>query len=227
MNFNISIWKKISKKNLILIISFIIISLILLISFLIHYLNPRITYSYDSKSDTYSVKKAYGLADTYTIKSSFRGKKVTKISKRAFENMNVSHIIFEEDSNITTIEARAFYNTKIVDLELPDSVVDIYEDAFAYCNDLVKVSTSINSKYNKIAGSTFFNCTNLKEVNINNISSVGTWAFYNCINLNELHLDDFCYVYNQAFYNCNIILYINDTSNFSVGFDTGANIIIK
>ena len=228
MNFNINTWKKINKKEKILIYIFISLSILLITLTLLYYFNPRLKYQYDSKTDSYTITKAYGLSHSYTIPKTHKGKKVTKIGPKAFEGMkNLEYINFEDNSNLEIIDKRAFYDTSIISLNLPDSVKYVYEDAFAYCKKLEVVSASSNSNYHDIAGSTFFKCENLKEVDIKNINSVGTWAFYNCKNLNQIYLNDSCTVYNDAFYNCTIIIFINDTKMFQQGYDNHANITIK
>jgi hypothetical protein len=228
MNFNINTWKKINKKEKILIYIFISLSILLITLTLLYYFNPRIKYKYDSTTDSYTVEKAYGLSHSYTIPAKHNGKKVLKIGPKAFEGMkNLEYIYFEENSNLEIIDKRAFYDTSIISLNLPDSVKYVYEDAFAYCNKLLEVSTSSNSNYHDIAGSTFFKCENLKEVDIKNINSVGTWAFYNCKNLKKLYLNDLCTVYNDAFYNCSLTLYINNFKNLQQGYNNHANILIE
>ena len=213
------------KNKKFILISFITLTLLLILSFLVYYLSPRIKYSYDSTTDSYSIVRAYGCANSYTIPSTYKGKKVTTIKRKAFEFTKTKNIIFEENSNITTIESRAFYNTKIRSISLPDSVTYIYEDAFAY-SSLEEIHTSESSNYKDIAGSTFFNCKNLKIVDIKNILSIGSFAFYNCISLESLSLGLNACVYTHAFVNDTLTLYTKPGTFLDTNFDLDANITI-
>ena len=227
MSFNTNIWKRISKKEKIYFITFLSLVGILILSFLLYFFIPRLTYTYDSDSDTYIVKKAYGLSNSYTIPSMHNNKEVSAIGPRAFEGMsNLEEIIFESDSNLITIDRRAFYETGLTSITLPDSVTYIYEDAFAYSN-LESFYTSSNSSYEDVAGSTFFYCQNLKNVEIPNCKTIGSLAFYNCLSLESLTFpNNDVIIYSKAFMNDTITLYVISNTYFHTDYDYNATITI-
>ncbi len=213
------------KSKKIIISVFSLLSLILILSFILYYFNPRLSYSYIKETDSYEIKKAYGYANTYVIPSTHKGKKVTVIGKRCFENSKAKNIIFEENSNIQIIETRAFYKANVRDIELPDSVSKIYEAAFAYSN-IETFKTSFTSSYKNIAGSTFFEAKNLKNVDIKNLESIGTLAFYNNESLKELYLENETKLYTKCFVNCIFTLYTKKTNNYDYDYTYNSTITI-
>ena len=224
MNYNTKTKKKINNKIVIILI-FIFLSIFLIISFLLYYFNPRLKYKYDAASDSYKITKVYGYAKSYTIPSTHKGKKVTIIDKRCFENKDIDEVIFEKNSNIITIETRAFYNCSVRYIELPSSVEFVYEGAFAYSN-IESFSTSNDSKLKDLAGSTFFNCQYLKEVEIKNLESIGTLAFYNCKKLESINLYNETKIFPRAFVNCDILINAYQNNTYDNGFDTEAHVTI-
>ena len=224
MNYNTKIKKKINNKIVIIFI-FIFLSIFLIITSLLYYFNPRLKYAYDAASDSYKITKVYGYAKSYTIPSTHKGKKVTVIDKRCFENKYIDEVIFEKNSNIITIETRAFYNCSVRYIELPSSVEFVYEGAFAYSN-IESFSTSNDSKLKDLAGSTFFNCQNLKEVEIKNLESIGTLAFYNCKKLESINLYNETKIFSRAFVNCDILINAYQNNTYDNGFDSEAHVTI-
>ncbi len=225
MNYNTKTKKKINKEKII-ILCFIVSVIILILTFSLYFFYPRLKYKYDDSSDSYKITKVYGNANSYTIPSTHKGKKVTVIDKRCFENKNIDSIIFEENSNIITIETRAFYNCNLKNIELPSSVEFIYEGAFAY-SSIESFTTTYDSKFKDLAGSTFFNCQNLNNVEIKNLESIGTLAFYNCINLHSLNLYNETRIFPRAFVNCEIELYAYKSNTYDNNFDSEAQIKVN
>ena len=64
----------------------------------------------------------------------------------------------------------------------------------------------------------FYDCTNLKEINIpNSITYIGTYAFYNCISLKSISIPNaFTYIGDSAFYNCKNLKKIYVPKDFDV-----------
>ena len=80
-------------------------------------------------------------------------KEITKIGSSAFSGCtNLTEVIFEENSNLSTIGAYAFYGcNSLKEFNMPDSVTSIKSNAFAGCAYLEKVNFSQNSKLSEIS----------------------------------------------------------------------------
>ncbi len=99
---------------------------------------------------------------------------VTKIGQEAFggnsatNNTNISSIVFEEGSQLTTIENQAFrYCTVITEFTIPETVTKIGTDAFRGCEKLMSIT--IPEKVTEIGAAAFMDCEVLTTVNFNAI----------------------------------------------------------
>lgn len=186
------------KKKHIIIIS-ITISLIIVISiFLICFFTiPRITYGYDSETDTYYVDKVYGDASHYVIKDSIGDKPVTKIRERAFmDHKNLKEI--DLGKNIKVIGRLAFLNCKKLEKIDLSFIEDIGRNAFENCISLKEVELSLKD----ILGGTFMGCTQLENVWLTNTISIGSYAF-SLTGIKEITIPRSCsLVGDEAFYGC-------------------------
>ena len=105
------------------------------------------------------------------------------------------------------------------DIIIPDSVVEIAEGAFEYCNKITSVHIPDGITY--IEAGTFFNCHELTNVNIpNTVKKIGAEAFTECPKLNNIYIpksvEDIDYLAfdvieniivdpnNKFFYNCEL-----------------------
>ena len=87
---------------------------------------------------TYSVKKGTANAETVVIPESYHDKPVTQIASRAFEGAAwLKHVVIPE--SVTLINGRAFYETSLEEVYIPDSVKRIDSNAFTGCAALVNV----------------------------------------------------------------------------------------
>ena len=76
-------------------------------------------------------------------------------------------------------EASFRHCSKLMKLDIPQSVVGIGSHAFEYCNKLTSVTIGGNIK--KIKNSTFAHCAWLRSVTIENgVQDIDLWAFGNC-----------------------------------------------
>ena len=176
--------------------------------FLILYYNiPRVNYRYDKITDSYVISKAFGNIYEYSVPNYYKGKKVTKIDVRAFENSSIKYIYFEDDSNIETIERRSFYNSGLVKIEFPLSLKEINQNAFSYSKNLEEAVFK-DGAICDIGASAFFECSSLNKVKLPEESLVvGTFAFFNCINLKELTLPRKASIMNEILYNVEAKVY--------------------
>lgn len=88
---------------------------------------------------------------------------VTQIGKKAFENSNVTSVNLPD--GIKLIGERAFYGCKsIYEFVIPNSVSQINASAFDNCTELKNIKLSSHLK--KLSIGTFANCENLTEITI-------------------------------------------------------------
>ena len=93
----------------------------MVISLSLFLLIPRLDYAYDSNTDSYYVKYAWGNSEQYTIKDYINGKPVTKIGDRAF---------YQKDKLVT------------INIINKDNLKDIGRLAFSGCKNLENIDLS-------------------------------------------------------------------------------------
>lgn len=87
-----------------------------------------------------------------------------------FQNNNLS---------VIELEYRAFYNSQIISVVIPQSIEEIRSECFANCQMLEKVTLPSNLSF--IRDNTFSGCINLKEILLpEKLIRIGNQAFYNC-----------------------------------------------
>lgn len=105
---------------------------------------------------------------------------IIKTTKRFYLTLN---------EGIEYIGSRAFFNTGIIDLVIPDSVTEIGIRAFYGCDDLKTVT--IGHGLAKIPDYAFYGCTSLEEVTmVAGTVDIGAFAFQNCKALTKLKLSE-------------------------------------
>ncbi len=103
---------------------------------------------------------------------------------------NLETIIWEKAPEGAIIGSEAFANTGIKEIVIPEGVAIIGNEAFAWNDNLTKVTLS--NTVNCMNGEVFENCTNLQEV---------TWS-------NSLY-----YMPDETFVNCENLTVLNNTDN--------------
>ena len=88
---------------------------------------------------------------------------VTRIGEEAFMGSPVTSVDFSQATNLTQIQAKAFYGLDIADVVLPESLTTLGSDAFS-CNDAVQ-SVKIPSKVTSYSHS-FSRCSSLTEITV-------------------------------------------------------------
>lgn len=125
---------------------------------------------------------AYG---DVVMESVYRGKPVTSIASKAFQN-NRKITSFVVGDYVTSIGSFAFHKCdSLVSVTIKDSVKSIGSNAFQSCKALTEVS--IPSTVTAIAPYTFSYCSELLAVkNASGVQTIGEYAFSNCTNLQSV-----------------------------------------
>ena len=91
-------------------------------------------------------------------------------------------------------------------MSIPDSVEFIGNSAFKDCTSLGYAHLPENTKYTVIGYEIFYNCENLKEIEIPEyVTRIESESFYDCVELQEIKFNPYVTVIGDlAFYNCNI-----------------------
>ena len=89
---------------------------------------------------------------------------------------------------ITSIGAYAFeFNMLITSIKLPNSITNIYNGAFAGCEELTSIN--IPNGITSIGEWTFHSCSSLISIELpNGIVSIGELAFYDCASLKSINI---------------------------------------
>ena len=138
------------------------------------------------QDNSYTGRKAfYGCyyLNGVTIPSS-----VETISDTAFSGSRITRIEFANNSNLKTIDYRAFYGCPLEKITIPDDVY-IAEEAFYFCSKLstVKIGTGCTGIGNKA----FSYCQNLTDLIISDgLTNIDSYAFENCNSLTSVTIPD-------------------------------------
>lgn len=146
----------------------------------------------------YALTNYTGTDSIVTVPSTYNGKSVVAIGSGSYT-------------------CSGFYNnTQIKNIILPNSVLEINDEAFYGCYSLEGIEMpsvlTIKSK-------AFENCYNLLNVDMPNIVSIDSYAFYNCALLEEITIPKTCVsVGFNAYYGCNSIrnLTIENITNINL-----------
>lgn len=138
---------------------------------------------------------------------------------------SVTAVIIE--NGITTIGSRAFNETNIAEVVIPDSVGSIGESAFRSCKSLASVS--IGSGVASIGTYCFNGCSALTSVTVpGNVKSLANYAFNNCTKLATIILEEGVETTsNGTFLGCPITEIVFPKSMLSIGRDDSYSTFAK
>ena len=152
---------------------------------------------------------------------------VTTIGSNAFNGQGMHHLHFEENSKLSSIAYRAFYDCyRLKEIIIPDAVSSIGEQAFATCDDLQRIhfpdslaTIPVKACYNNsklqyvhlpknlktIGANSFYYNSKLTDIVLpENLTEVGKGAFRYCSISNVNFPGTLQIVGDSAFYNCDI-----------------------
>lgn len=103
-------------------------------------------------------------------------------------------------SGITEIGKRAFSGASLPEIDIPETVTAIGDEAFECCRSLKRVSLS---KIEHIGNDVFYDCESLTEINVpETVTYIGQGAFYRCNGLKKISLPKIEHIGNDAFAAC-------------------------
>ena len=126
---------------------------------------------------------------------------VTQIGKKAFRNSGINYLNIPE--SITSIGESAFFECQnLTAIDIPDNVTSLAGGVFWGCSNLTSVT--IGNGVASFGNSAFFECGSLETVTLGkNITSIGEYAFYECSSLTSIIIPDGVKTIGcAAFYGC-------------------------
>ena len=130
-----------------------------------------------------------------------RTRKVTSIGSKAFMNSPLTSVTIP--NSIISIEDEAFKNCiALTSIAIPNSVTFIGSEAFSGCSGLTSVS--IPNSVTSIGGSVFYGCGGLTNVTIpNSINIIPDKIFYDCKSLTSINIpNNVTFIGVSAFSRC-------------------------
>lgn len=138
------------------------------------------TFTFESGSQLESIGN-YAFAGSSSLQTITLPASVKTVSNYAFAwTTALETIIFDTGSTLEIIAERAFYDTGITAISIPDSVIEIQKDAFFSNGHLSEINIGINSSLTLIGSGTFASNPNLTEIYIPiGVTTIGYMAFVN------------------------------------------------
>lgn len=125
--------------------------------------------------------------------------KQTNIPDYAFQSL-CSTTSIKILGSTKSIGVMSFYNCAAESIELPNTIENIGEEAFAYCERLQSIN--IPEGVADIENRTFYNCVELTKINLpDSVIRIGAEAFRYCINLKKLNLSSNLQTIDYAAFN--------------------------
>ena len=120
----------------------------------------------------------------------------------AFSSNNLERIIINSGESIGSLALNGY--TKLKEITLPDTLIEIGDFAFKECRSLENIY--LPESLEKIGTNAFFSCRKLKSINIpKNVSKIGVGAFDYCESLESITVDENNPTYDSRG-NCNAII---------------------
>lgn len=140
-------------------------------------------FEYKVENDEVTITKYNGKEAIVTVPEEIEDYPVTVIDKYAFANSKIIGINLP--NSITEIRESAFSSCeKLKEIILSNSITEIKDNAFMYCKNLTKIE--LPNSLTTLRKAVFSDCKKLKEIVIpNSITKIGKNAFRNCINLKD------------------------------------------
>ena len=147
---------------------------------------------------TIKIENYTGKDEKVVIPSTINGKKVTSIGSYTFSQLNID-----------TLE----YETTITSITIPNSVTNIANSAFCFCNKLTSIT--IPNSVTSIGEGAFFECTSLKSIKLpDGITSFSKNLFSDCESLTSITISNkITSIGDSAFSGCSSLANITIPNN--------------
>lgn len=124
-------------------------------------------------------------------------KNLVKIGKGAFSNLKLERVTFEKGTRIKVIGEDCFsYNEFLYEIELPEGLEEIRENAFYSCNDLTYIKIPSTLKY--ISGTTFMYMGSLNKIEVDKNNQSFLSIDGNLYSKDKHKLIRYCYKNNET-----------------------------
>ena len=163
-----------------------------------------VIYSYidDTSCYVYGTDGAY--SSHLTIPETVNGHKVVKVGFMAFSGLSTIRTI-TLPTTITEISGKAFYGSGLSSITIPDAVVSIGCQAFAYCNNLKSVTLPANLEI--IRYEAFERSSLLESISLPaKVQKIGSHAFNGCNKLSAISVAPENTVFDSR-HDCNAIIH--------------------
>lgn len=142
------------------------------------------------------------ISDDNPIFSSFDGILYDKEMKRIIKCPESKEGKMKIANGVTQIDTVAFADSKITELEFPDSLLSLEEECFVRCKNLQKIT--FGHGIMEIKESVFAECTSLESVIFpEQLKFIDAYAFYGCLQLSHVEFNKDLYsIAESAFDNC-------------------------
>jgi hypothetical protein len=127
----------------------------------------------------------FGKGDTVKIESS-----IERICEGCFMSCkSVKSVVFEENSQLSRLEALAFSERGLTSIHLPASVTVIGEYCFSRCGSLVSITFESGSRLSRLA-KWAFSWSGLRSIHLPaSVTFIGEFCFYGCGTLQSFTFD--------------------------------------
>lgn len=162
----------------------------------VNHINANVVNIYGGNSADFVIRggvlEKYNGASTHVVVPN----SVRCIGEKAFMDTYVEYVSIPD--SVESIEYRAFYNCKeLRDIHIPDSILEIKDSVFGRCTSLSYVV--LPKQLTRICSGAFKNCLNLASINIP--KSIKDIASYDCF--------DGCILSERAFDGCTNLVDVN------------------
>lgn len=181
--------------------------------------NGTFKYEADFYNNTCVLTEYLGSDTVVNVPESIDGYRVVSLGSECFlRKTNVVKVNIP--STVKSIRARAFMESGIREITIPETVTQLSGSAFYSCNNLERVI--IKAPITKIEMNTFNGCSNLKSVTLpNTIREIDSYVFQNCRSLTSINIPSSLKELNRAvFENCSSLVSIDLKNCESISSNT-------